>query len=172
MTAEERRTAVLRTAARAFAAGGYEATTTEDVARLAGISQPYVFRLFGSKRQLFLAVLENCFARTVKTFEKAAAGLSGHDALEAMGNAYAELISDPAVLLVQMHAFTAAAEDPEVRRAAQRGMRLVWETASQSSGLDAEQVRGWLATGMLLNVVAALGLRDLDEPWARDLLPC
>jgi AcrR family transcriptional regulator len=172
MSAEERRSAVLRAGSKAFAAGGYEATTTEDVARLAGISQPYIFRLFGSKKELFLAVMEGCFARTVETFEKAAAGLSGEAALEEMGHAYVELISDPTVLLVQMHAFTAAANDPDIRRAAQRGMRQVWQTGLEASGLDPQHVQGWLATGMLLNVAAALGLRDLDEPWARELLPC
>ena len=169
MSADERRQEVLRAAAKAFAAAGYEATTTEDVARRAGISQPYIFRLFGSKKQLFLAVAEACFARTVETFERAAEGLSGGAALEAMGLAYVELIQDPTVLLVQMHAFTAAADDKEIRRAAQEGMRKVWETGSAASGLGPEAVRGWFATGMLLNVVAALGLDDLDEPWAKEL---
>lgn len=170
MSAEERRHEVLRVAASAFAAGGYAAATTEDVARRAGISQPYVFRLFGSKKKLFLAVVQACFARTVETFENAAAGLSGDAALEAMGMAYVELIRDPTVLLVEMHAFTAAAGDSDIRRAAQRGMRKVWETAMAASGSGPEKVRSWLATGMLLNVVAALNLENLDEPWARELL--
>jgi AcrR family transcriptional regulator len=169
MSAGERRQEVLRAAAKAFAAAGYEATTTEEVAQRAGISQPYIFRLFGSKKQLFLAVVESCFARTVETFERAAEGLSGGAALEAMGMAYVKLIQDPTVLLVQMHAFTAAADDKDIRGVAQRGMRKVWDTGIVASGLGPDAVRGWLATGMLLNVVAALGLGDLDEPWAKEL---
>jgi AcrR family transcriptional regulator len=171
MSAEERRHEVLRAAAAAFAEGGYQGTTTEDVARRAGISQPYIFRLFGSKKELFLAVVEACFQRTVETFQRAARGLSGEGALEAMGVAYADLIRDPVSLLVEMHAFTAAVFDVEVRRTAQRGMRAVWETAADASGLGGDIVRAWLATGMLCNVVAALGLESLDEAWAQQAMP-
>jgi AcrR family transcriptional regulator len=171
LSADERREEVLRAAASAFAEGGYNGTTTEDVAHRAGISQPYVFRLFGSKKELFIAVVNACFERTLATFRKAADGFSGEDALMAMGRAYQELIRDPATLLVQMHAFTASAHDPDVRRAAQRGMRRIWELASAVSGLDAPALRGWLAMGMLCNVLAALGLEDLGDDWARQVVP-
>jgi AcrR family transcriptional regulator len=169
MSADERRGEVLQAAAVAFAEGGYRGTRTEDVARRAGISQPYIFRLFGSKQELFIAVVEACFQRTIVTFEKAAEGLSGEEALKAMGAAYQELVRDPVGLLVEMHAFTAAVHDPEVRRTAQRGLRGVWEVAAKASGLDGEALRPWLAAGMLLNVTAALGLDHLDEPWAQEL---
>jgi AcrR family transcriptional regulator len=171
MSADERRHEVLRAAAAAFADGGYKGTTTEDVARLAGISQPYVFRLFSSKKELFIAVVEDCFERTVRAFKEAAEGLSGDKALQAMGEAYGQLIRDPVSLLVQMHAFTAAAHDPEVRATAQRGMRLVWDTATEASGLGPDAVRAWLAIGMLCNVTAALRLEELDEPWAKQAVP-
>ena len=171
MSAEERREDVLRAAAAAFADGGYQGTTTQDVAARAGISQPYIFRLFSSKKELFLAVVEDCFKRTERTFVKAAEGLSGDEALHAMGMAYTELIRDPVNLLVQMHCFTAAAGDPEIRLVAQRGMRSVWETASRASGASDEALRNWVATGMLCNMVAALGIDELDEPWAKQIVP-
>src|ERR1039458_9203640 len=100
MSAEERRDEVLRAAAVAFAHGGYEGTTTQDVAKRAGISQPYIFRLFGSKKELFIAVVQDCYRRTARTFQKAAEGLSGPDALMAMGVAYQKLIQDHVTLLV------------------------------------------------------------------------
>jgi len=171
MSAEERREEVLQAAQVAFAEDGYQGTSTEDVAERAGISQPYIFRLFGSKRELFIAVVERCFRRTAAKFAEAAKGLSGEDALHAMGMAYGELISDPTLLLCEMHAFAASVNDPEVRRAAQKGMRDIWATAAKASGLDAEYLRDWLAKGMLCNVVVALGLGDVDEPWARDANP-
>ncbi|HEX6394863.1 MAG TPA: TetR/AcrR family transcriptional regulator [Acidimicrobiales bacterium] len=169
MSAEERRQAVLGAAARSFAASGYEGTSTEDIARLAGISQPYIFRLFGSKKELFIAVVDRCFDRTVAAFEEAAGDLTGEEALHAMGMAYSELIQDPAILKVELHAFTASAEDADIRRAAQAGMRRVWETAAARSRLGPDDLRSWLAMGMLCNVVAALGLEGLDQSWARDL---
>jgi AcrR family transcriptional regulator len=171
MSAEERREEVLRAAAGAFADGGYQGTTTQDVAERAGISQPYIFRLFSSKRELFLAVVEDCFKRTDRTFAKAAEGLSGDEALHAMGMAYVELIRDPVNLLVQMHCFTAAAGDPEIRLVAQRGMRRVWETAAGASGASDQALRNWVAMGMLCNMVAALGIGELDEPWAKQMAP-
>ena len=171
MNSDERREEVLRAAAVAFAEGGYQGTTTEDVARRAGISQPYIFRLFSSKKELFIAVVDSCFERTDAVFEKAADGLSGHEALMAMGVAYMKLIRDPVALLVQMHCFTAAVHDPEIRAAARRGLRRVWQTAGAASGADDDSLREWLAYGMLCNAIAALGLEDLDEPWAREIVP-
>ena len=56
MTAAEREQQILRAGMTAFAEGGYAGTTTDQVARLAGVSQPYVVRIFGTKQALFLAV--------------------------------------------------------------------------------------------------------------------
>lgn len=169
MNAGERRSAVLNAAAAAFAEAGYEGTSTEDVARRAGISQPYVFRLFGSKHELFVAVVEQCFERTYTRFREAAEAAPPELALDAMGLAYMELVQDPVALLLQMHAFTVAVNDPVVRAVAQRGMRRVWQLAATKSGAPVIELRSWLATGMLCNMVAALGLDKLDEPWANDL---
>ncbi len=108
-SAEERREAVLDAAAEAFARGGLHGTSTEDIARTAGISQPYLFRLFGSKKELFLAVNEACFARTLETFRTAASGRSGNDALRAIVSSLAPLIEP-------------AADDPSL--APLRAMRL------------------------------------------------
>lgn len=168
MSAVERRAHVVRAATRAFAEGGYRGTSTADIATRAGISQPYVFRLFGSKKELFVEVVAACFRRTVETLEQAAQGLEGPEVLEAMGVAYYELVRDPVMLLVEMHAFAAAVDDKEVREAARRGMRLVWETAQRASGAPAEDMRDWFAAGMLINVTVALGLEHIDEPWAKD----
>jgi AcrR family transcriptional regulator len=169
MSAEERREEVLRAAAAAFAEGGYQGTTTQDVAERAGISQPYIFRLFSSKKELFVAVVEECFKKTAATFAKAAEGWTGDEALLAMGKAYTDLIRDPVNLLVVMHGLTAAANDPEIRAVAQRGMRTVWEIGAAASGAAGEDLRAWLARGMLCNMIAALGLDELDEPWAKEV---
>jgi AcrR family transcriptional regulator len=170
MTAEDRREAVVVAAAQAFATAGYEATSTEEIARLAGISQPYIFRLFGTKRDLFVAAVRRCFGRTLATFDTASRGLSGGEALAAMGAAYGELIRDPAVLRLQMHAYAASVEDPGIRAATRDGLRAVWELAQSRSGADTDTLRDFLATGMLCNVIAAIALDGLAEPWAKGLM--
>src|ERR1041385_4430257 len=88
MPAAERREMVLEAAVAELAAPGLAGTPTEDVARRAGISQPYLFRLFPTKKALFLALVERCFRRVEGTFTEAAGDLVGAEALAAMGDSY------------------------------------------------------------------------------------
>src|SRR6266704_4726963 len=114
MPAAERREQVLEAAVAEFAARGLAGTSTEDVARRAGISQPYLFRLFPTKKALFLALVERCYRRVEDAFAAAAGDLAGDAALEAMGDAYERLLDDRTLLLLQMQAY-AACDDPEIR---------------------------------------------------------
>jgi AcrR family transcriptional regulator len=169
-TAEERREAVLAAALVAFAQGGLHGTSTEDIARDAGISQPYLFRLFGTKKKLFVATVERCMADTLELFRAAAGDLRGEAALEAMGQAYIAMVAgDRTRLLAQLQAY-AACDDPEVREAIRSGFGSLHLYVETVSGLDAEAVAQWFAKGMLLNVVAAMDLWGSREPWARRLL--
>lgn len=122
-TAEERRETVLRTAIGAFASRGYFGTTTTEVGKAAGISQAYVYRLFPNKESLFVAVVEHCFTLVRGSLERGAAQAGGsapEAALHAMGEAYAKLISDNDVMLVQLHAQAAAVSEPAIREAVRR----------------------------------------------------
>src|SRR5256885_16964296 len=114
MPAAERRELVLDAAVAEFATHGLAGTSTEDVARRAGISQPYLFRLFPTKKALFLALVERCFRRGQDAFTGAAGDLAGDAALEAMAHAYELLLGGRKLLLMQMQAY-AARDDPEIR---------------------------------------------------------
>src|SRR5580658_3522938 len=114
MPAAERRRQVVAAAQVAFARGGYAGTSTEEIARLAGVSQPYLFRLYGTKKELFLAACGACFDRVLAAFEDAAEGLSGADALEAMGQSYIDLVTGGELLFLQLHSYAASA-DEEIR---------------------------------------------------------
>src|SRR5260370_18082337 len=94
MTADERRESVLEAAMTEFSARGLDGTSTEDVARRAGISQPYLFRLFPTKKALFMSLVDRCFSRVANAFAAAAADRDGDDALAAMAAAYADLLAD------------------------------------------------------------------------------
>jgi AcrR family transcriptional regulator len=164
-TAEERREAVLEAARHEFAQHGLHGASTDVIARRAGISQPYLFRLFGSKKQLFLAVNEACFARTLDTFREAASGKSGHDALHAIGEAYRGLIeSDRTMLQGQLQAYAASVEDAAVRESTARGYGRLVDYVETVSGADRETVSRFFATGMLLNVLAAMQYSISDDP--------
>ena len=169
-SAEERREDVLQAAREVFAQHGLSGASTDEIARRAGISQPYLFRLFRTKKELFLAAVERCFSETRDTFDQAAEGKTGDEALTAMGKAYGELIrSNPNRLRAQMQTY-AACEDPDVRRVARRGFGELVDVVERTSGADAETVSRFFAKGMLINVVASMDLLDADEPWARKLL--
>jgi AcrR family transcriptional regulator len=169
-TAEERREAVLEAARHEFAHHGLHGASTDAIARRAGISQPYLFRLFGTKKRLFLAVNEACFARTLESFRAAAAGKSGKDALEAMGDAYRQLITDDRSMLQgQLQAYAASIEDDDIRESAAQGYGRLVDYVETVSGADRRTITWFFATGMLLNVLAALQLSfadDLRHLWA------
>jgi AcrR family transcriptional regulator len=164
MTAKDRREQVLGAAMAVFARGGYEGTSTEDVARAAGVSQPYLFRIFSTKKALFIELVERGFARVSLAFDEAARGLTGKDALDAMAAAYGRLLVDRDLLLIQMHAY-AASEDPEIRTTTRRCFRELWAHVALLSGVASEELTDFFSHGMLLNVIAALDASDIGESW-------
>ncbi|TML46040.1 MAG: TetR/AcrR family transcriptional regulator [Actinobacteria bacterium] len=169
-SAEERREAVLEAALEEFAARGLDGASTEAIATKAGISQPYVFRLFGTKKELFKAVINRCFRQTLEVFQRAAEGKRGEAALEAMGSAYInELLPDPTFLRGQMQSY-AACEDEGIREVVRNGYGDLVTYAERVSDLPPETISRFFANGMLLNVIASMGLQNPEEPWAERLL--
>ena len=164
MPAAERRELVLEAAMTDFAIGGLAGTSTEDVARRAGISQPYLFRLFPTKKALFIALIERCFQRVKDTFTDAAADLTGDEALGAMADAYEQLLDDRTLLQLQMQCY-AACHDPEVGDATRAGFKGLWELTERLTGLPFQTVVDFFAIGMLMNVAAAMDLPAVDERW-------
>ena len=168
-TADERREAVLEAALTEFADHGYSGASTDVIARAAGISQPYLFRLFGTKRELFIASVERCFGSTYELFRTASEGLSGEEALAAMGQAYGETIrNDPRRLRGQMQAYVAC-DDPEIAEVVQRGFGRLVELV-EAKGVAPERVTVFFAYGMLINVMASMELLDSDVPWAKRVM--
>src|SRR5271156_5316762 len=164
MPAAERRELVLEAALAEFAARGLAGTSTEDVARRAGISQPYLFRLFPTKRGLFLALVQRCFDRLLGNFPTGGGRPGGQDALMAMGDAYELLLDDRLLLQMQMQAY-AACDDPEVRATTRAGFKHLWELVERLTGLPFQDVVDFFAVGMLMNVAAAMDLPAVDERW-------
>src|SRR5437588_11507663 len=156
-SADERREAVLEAALEEFAARGLDGASTEAIAAKAGISQPYVFRLFGTKKELFMAVIGRCFRQTLELFQRAAEGRRGEAALKAMGDAYVnELLPDRTRLRAQMQAY-AACEDDEIREVVRNGYGDLVAYVERVSDLPAETVGRFFATGMLLHEIATMG---------------
>lgn len=152
MSGEQRREQILAAAMTVFAEGGYAGTTTDQVARAAGVSQPYVVRLFGSKQRLFLELYRST---TDRVLEVMAAVAPGPDAVERTGRAYMELMADRDLLRVLMHGFTS--DDAEVGHLARHTLGEVFRTFRARVEADVpdadETARRFVADGMLINVL-------------------
>ncbi|MEF3404709.1 TetR/AcrR family transcriptional regulator [Agromyces sp. CCNWLW203] len=170
-TAEERRPLVIAAAITAFARTGYRGTTVADVAAEARISSAYVFKLFPSKEQLFVGALDACYDRVVESLGhgvERATSTTPDGILDSMGGAYAELIADRDLLMLQVHA-QSAVEVPEIGAALRRGYQRVTEFASTRSGATDAAVQRFIAFGQLCHLVATLGIDDSTAAWATTL---
>ncbi|MBC7645378.1 MAG: TetR/AcrR family transcriptional regulator [Thermoleophilia bacterium] len=166
LTADERRKQLIDAAMREFAVRGYDGSSTERIAHAAGISQPYVFRLFGSKKALILAMITSCNDDMYSMFVESAGTLVGEDALHAMGMQYTRWITDePHRLRAQMQAYLAC-DDDEIREEVREGFGRLVEFAERVSGAESVKITEFFSHGMLLNVIVAMGLMDAAEPWA------
>ena len=168
-TAEERREEILAAALEEFGEHGLHGTSTDAIARRAGISQPYLFRLFGTKKGLYLEVVRRCLRDTLELFQIASAGKKGEEALDAIGTAYVQLLKDRTRLRAQMQAY-ADCDDPDVRAVVREGYGALVDYTERLVDGDTERVRDFFAFGMLLNVFASMDLLNQDAPWAKRLL--
>jgi AcrR family transcriptional regulator len=167
-SADERREDILAVAIEHFAVGGYHGTSTESIARAAGISQPYLFRLFRTKRELFLAAVDRSNEKILEVFRRVAAGVPRDQRLEAMGHAYIEeLLPDRHAILMQMQGYVAAS-DPEVQEHVRGCFRNIVQEVTELTGAAPEDVWTFFAKGMLCNVTAALDLASMadEDEWA------
>lgn len=175
MTADERRDAIVAAATEEFATGGLVGASVDAIARRVGVSQPYVFQLFGTKKELFLATVASCFDRIILTFEDAAArwepgALPECDSrLMAMGFAYKRLLTDRTLLMLQLQSY-AACSDPDVRRAVRAGWTRLFRRVVEVSGAPRAEIHEFFARGMLLNLGAAIGFPGEAQNWSLDML--
>lgn len=171
MRAADRRELVLEAATAVFGEHGYVGATTDAVAKAAGVSQPYVVRMFGTKEALFLAVLDRALQHLLSAFRAAIAGDGAGDLRDRIGTAYTDLLADRGILLSLMHGFVSGA-DPVIGRAARRGFLEVYRLLRRDAGLSVAEATDFLAGGMLLNTL--VGVRMADEydadPDARELV--
>jgi AcrR family transcriptional regulator len=167
-TAVERKEAVLAAATHEFAVKGFHGASTEDIARAAGISQPYLFRLFGSKKELYLVAMQRCIDDVYAVFAEAAKGKTGEEALHAMGQAYMGIARDRDRLMLMLK--TWSSDDADMRRASRAAWRNLVDLAEQASRESPEVVSRFFANGMLLTILMSMGLMEEPEPWATRLI--
>lgn len=157
--ATERREQILEAATRVFGELGYAGATTDRVARAAGISQPYVVRLFGTKEQLFIEVLERTSARIDAAFDAAIADEASDKPVgPRIGAAYVELVeTDRGILLALMQGFILG-HDPAIGPVARAGFMRLY--ARMREVMPADEAMRFMAQGMLINTLIASNLTE------------
>ena len=164
MAMEERREIVLRESIPVFARYGFEGATTAEIAKRAGVTQPYIFKLFESKKALFIEACERNMRTTIVQMRESAGGKSGHEALQAMGMAYVERMeNDRDSLLMQMQQY-AACWDEDVQRTVRNSMQEMWDMVVGMTKVPVGEVAMFFAKGMMCNVMAAADRSYGTEP--------
>ncbi|HEY5837062.1 TetR/AcrR family transcriptional regulator [Streptomyces sp.] len=164
-TADERRADVVRAALKEFSRFGLYGTSTDAIARAVGVSQPYLFRLYPTKRDIFIAAGHHCFQRTCEAFRDAAHGLDGQEALDAMRLAYLQFAEDRELLLMQMQLYVAANSDEEIRREVLQWWHELWSLLGRLTGIRDSVITEFMSCGMLMNVLVALDACDGSLGW-------
>jgi AcrR family transcriptional regulator len=177
MAAADRRRHLIETAIRLFTEGSYRGTTTAEIARAAGISEPILYRHFASKRDLYLAALGDVWENARAGWERAVAeSPDACAAVEAIGKGHVSVRSAKLQLAeLWVQALSEASEDPELRKAVRRHMREVHDflaglirRGQEQGGISADRdpdAEAWimLAGGILGMIGRRIGLLDDDE---------
>ena len=171
-TADARREVVVSSAVTMFARGGYRATPIADVAEHAAISPAYVSKLFTNKTQLFVAALDECYSRIVEALEAGAdsaePGAEPVEVLTAMGGAYAALVADRDLLMLQVHA-QAATDVPEIAAAVRQGIARITDFTRIRSRANDAALQQFIAFGQLCHLLTTIDAFDVQAAWATTL---
>lgn len=170
MKSEDRRELILQAATEVFGQYGYYGATTDQVAKAAGVSQPYVVRMFGTKEQLFLEVIERALAFILATFRDVLAE-GRTDLRHRFGVAYVDMLRQRGLLLSLMHSFVLGG-DPGIGPVARRGYLEVYAFLRDEAGFTPDDAQRFLEGGMLLNTLVGLRMSDEFETsdYANELL--
>jgi AcrR family transcriptional regulator len=150
LTAAERTEQIVCAAVTVFSAAGYTGTSTDDVARAAGVSQPYVIRLFRSKQRLFVAAMDYAAREIERTFRE-----SGATDLQGLGAAYKTLLDRYELLGMLLHGF-AASGDPEIGEVVRACFGGLYELIRELTGAEPREAADFMAIGMLMTILGAL----------------
>ncbi|MEV6842293.1 TetR/AcrR family transcriptional regulator [Actinoplanes sp. NPDC051411] len=168
LTAAERSDQLIDAAITAFSLGGYAGTTTDQVARLAGVSQPYVIRIFRTKQELFIAAVGRACDRIEEIWRAVP-----DPSLHTLGHAYNELLANREMVTLLLHGFTASA-DPAIGEPVREGFGRLYDTVRELTGCTAEEARDFFGIGMLLTCLGAMRVVGPEavepRPWMSDLI--
>lgn len=164
MSADARRDQIIGVAAEVIARDGMHAASTAEIAELAGISQAYLFRLFPTKEELQIAVAATCGQQMLELMVAAGvdARARGEDPLPPMAQAWQDFLGDRTRLRVSLQAISAAESIPALGEALRASWEVVVMELGRVTGVGPDELRAFIAEGMLLKIIAGLGAEEAD----------
>jgi AcrR family transcriptional regulator len=173
MSAEDRRTLIVDRALPEFASYGVNGVTADALAHAVGVSQPYLIRLFGSKKELYLAVVNRSFELLEQEIDATVADLpeSPRERLDAITKAHRKLLRASKVRLGEMQLY-ASCGDPDIRAVVRDRWAKLYQHTQEITGASDEEMVEFVSRQVLAAVTAALDLESIkdSEPWAQNLL--
>lgn len=166
MSAADRREQLLALARDEFAEHGLHAASIDAIAQRAGITQAYVFRIFGTKKALFLEVYEDAYTQLIDGLRRAVGETRGLAAVDLMSPQYLERLTDRSRMRLQLQGLAACGDD-EIREAVRAQFRRLWEAVEELTGTEPIGTKAFLSFGLFMSAAAAMEIDGLDEPWAR-----
>ena len=163
LPAAERRQAILDAALHVFSAGSYSGATTAQIAKEAGVSEPILYRHFGSKRDLYLACLDEAWRRLRESFEQAAAEHGEGRAIQLLARTGGKHRLRELTANLWMQAVTEAGSDDVIAAHLRTHLREVHDYVAADREADAEAwivVAGALLFGVAKRVGGLLGPAD------------
>ncbi|WIB77087.1 helix-turn-helix domain-containing protein [Curtobacterium sp. MCPF17_002] len=172
MPAAQRRAMILDAARGLFGRQGYNGTTTDQIAAAAGISQPYVVRMFGTKEALFLEVFRGTLSTLLDAWRETLAHLGPDDVVaRVIGEQFIDLAAERGLHTMLLQGFVSGA-DPAIGAAARTGFLEIYRFLRDEARIPDEQVQGFLGSGMIFAVMLAIDMpsRFDEDPDAAALL--
>lgn len=179
MPAAQRRALILDAARELFGRQGYNGTTTDQIATAAGISQPYVVRMFGTKEALFIEALHDALAVLMEAWRGVLADLDAdgrrdvdeHERARRIGEQFIDLAASRGLHTMLLQGFVSGSE-PAIGAAARRGFLDIYRFLRDEAGVSDERVQGFLGSGMLFSIMLAIDMPSLfgTDSDADDLL--
>ncbi|PZG31242.1 hypothetical protein C1I98_30265 [Spongiactinospora gelatinilytica] len=164
--AQQRREEVIEAALQEFAHKGLHGGSTITIARQADLSHPNLFRLFSTKKELFLTVLARVFEIIDREMVRRGEA-AGSDPRPAMSNAWGELMGRRELMLMLLQGY-AASDDPEIRDLMHHSTQAVFERVEAMPEMNADTAHWFIAEGALYMMASAMDLpaRAAEDPWA------
>lgn len=159
LPADERRRQVIDAAISFFALTGFNGTNTSGIASAVGVSQPYLYQLFPTKKAIFIAACHEAYERILEALREGVRDCSPDARLGVLAASYDDLLkSNRELLTIQIQVWAASCSDEEIAEATRAGLEKMRELAMELLGVSWDDADRIISALSYYNISAGVGL--------------